>query len=61
MINRFAINAAKAVENEVSVETIANMDLRNTLAKSKFEDNIEEILKNIAETMDKEFEALGGK
>ena len=61
LINRFAINAAKAVENEVSVETIANMDLRNTLAKSKFEDNIEDILKNIAETMDKEFEALGGK
>ncbi len=61
LINRFATNAAKAVENEVPVETIANMELRNRLAKSKFEENIEEELKAIAETMDKEFEALGGK
>jgi len=61
LINRFASHAAKAVENEVSVEAIANMDLRNRLAKSKFEDNIEDILKDIADTMDKEFEALGGK
>jgi hypothetical protein len=37
------------------------MELRNRLAKSKFEENIEEELKAIAETMDKEFEALGGK
>jgi len=61
LINRFASNAAKAVENEVSVEAIANMDLRNRLAKSKFEETIEDELKAIAETMDKEFEALGGK
>lgn len=61
LINRFAAAAAKAVENEVSVEAIANMDLRNRLAKSKFEENIEEELKAIADTMDKEFEALGGK
>ncbi|HPD08623.1 MAG TPA: V-type ATP synthase subunit A [Methanomassiliicoccales archaeon] len=61
LINRFATNAAKAVENEVPVETIANMELRNRLAKSKFEENIEEELKAIAEAMDKEFEALGGK
>jgi len=61
LINRFAANATKAVENEVSVEDIANMDLRNRLAKSKFEENIEDELKAIADTMDKEFEALGGK
>jgi V/A-type H+-transporting ATPase subunit A len=61
LISIFAANAAKAVENEVSVEAIANMNLRNRLAKSKFEDNIEDELKAIAETMDKEFEALGGK
>jgi V/A-type H+-transporting ATPase subunit A len=61
LINRFAAAAAKAVENEVSVEAIANMDLRNRLAKSKFEENIEDELKAIAATMDKEFEALGGK
>jgi V/A-type H+-transporting ATPase subunit A len=61
LINRFAVNAAKAVENEVSVEAIGNMDLRNRLAKSKFEENIDDELKTIAETMDKEFEALGGK
>ncbi|MDD1771939.1 MAG: V-type ATP synthase subunit A [Methanomassiliicoccales archaeon] len=61
LINRFAILASKAVENEVSVETIANMPLRNRLAKSKFEETIEQELKEISETMDKEFEALGGK
>jgi V/A-type H+-transporting ATPase subunit A len=61
LINRVAVAAAKAVENEVSVEAISNMNLRNRLAKSKFEDNIEDELKAIAETMDKEFEALGGK
>jgi len=61
LINRFSAYASKAVENEVSVEAIANMALRNRLAKSKFEDNIEDELKAIAETMEKEFEALGGK
>ncbi|MHC1710455.1 MAG: V-type ATP synthase subunit A [Methanomassiliicoccales archaeon] len=61
LINRFSTYASKAVENEVSVEAIANMALRNRLAKSKFEDNIEDELKAIAETMEKEFEALGGK
>ncbi|HPR99170.1 MAG TPA: V-type ATP synthase subunit A [Methanomassiliicoccales archaeon] len=61
LINRFSVYASKAVENEVSVEAIANMALRNRLAKSKFEDNIEGELKAIAETMEKEFEALGGK
>ncbi|MCX6651697.1 MAG: V-type ATP synthase subunit A [Methanomassiliicoccales archaeon] len=61
LINRFAANASKAVENEVSVEAIANMNLRNRLAKSKFEENIDDELKAISETMDKEFEALGGK
>lgn len=61
LINRFSSYASKAVENEVSVEAIANMALRNRLAKSKFEDNIEDELKAIAETMEKEFEALGGK
>ncbi|HNX48068.1 MAG TPA: V-type ATP synthase subunit A [Methanomassiliicoccales archaeon] len=61
LINRFSTYASKAVENEVSVEAIANMALRNRLAKSKFEDNIEGELKAIAETMEKEFEALGGK
>ena len=61
LINRFSINATKAVENEVSVEDIANMAIRSRMAKSKFEDNIDDELKAIAETMDKEFEALGGK
>jgi V/A-type H+/Na+-transporting ATPase subunit A len=61
LINRFAILASKAVEREVSVEAIANMPLRNRLAKSKFEDTIEQELKEIGETMEKEFEALGGK
>jgi len=61
LINRFSAYASKAVENEVSVEAIANMALRNRLAKSKFEDNIEDELKAIADTMEKEFEALGGK
>jgi len=61
LINRFSVYASKAVENEVSVEAIANMALRNRLAKSKFEENIEGELKAISETMEKEFEALGGK
>ncbi len=61
LINRFSINATKAVENEVPVEDIANMAIRNRMAKSKFEDNIDDEMKAIAETMDKEFEALGGK
>ena len=55
------LGAGAASRRKRQMEAIANMDLRNKLAKSKFEDNIEDILKEIGATMDKEFEALGGK
>jgi V/A-type H+-transporting ATPase subunit A len=60
-IKRFADLSKRAVENEVMVETIANMPLRTRLGKSKFEENVDAELDTIYNEMDKAFEALGGK
>jgi V/A-type H+-transporting ATPase subunit A len=60
-IKRFADLSKRAVENEVMVESIANMPLRTRLGKSKFEDNVDSELDTIYNEMDKAFEALGGK
>jgi V/A-type H+-transporting ATPase subunit A len=60
-IKRFADLSKRAVENEVMVETIANMPLRTRLGKSKFEENVDAELETINNEMDKAFEALGGK
>ncbi len=61
LIKHFAELSAKAVENEVDVDTIVGLPVRNRLAKSKFEDNIDQELEAIANEMDKQFESLGGK
>jgi V/A-type H+-transporting ATPase subunit A len=60
-IKRFADLSKRAVDNEVLVDTIANMPLRTRLGKSKFEEGVDRELEQINGEMDKTFEALGGK
>ena len=60
-IKRFADLSKRAVENEVPVETIADMPLRTRFGKSKFEDNVDQEIEEINDQMEKAFEALGGK
>jgi V/A-type H+-transporting ATPase subunit A len=60
-ISRFAEMSKRAVENEVLVESIANMPLRTRFGKSKFEENVDEEIEAINAEMEKAFEALGGK
>lgn len=51
--------ANKAVENDVSVDAIVGLPVRNRLAKSKFEDTIDNELEEIIKEMPRQFEALG--
>ena len=60
-IRRFGDLAKRAVDNEVPIELIIDLPLRNRLAKSKFEPNVDEELEAINKEMDKQFEELGGK
>ncbi|MGD1060503.1 MAG: V-type ATP synthase subunit A [Methanomassiliicoccales archaeon] len=60
-IKRFADLSKRAVDNEVMVDTIANMPLRTRLGKSKFEEGVDRELEQINLEMDKAFEALGAK
>jgi vacuolar-type H+-ATPase catalytic subunit A/Vma1 len=60
-IKRFADLSKRAVDNEVMVDTIANMPLRTRLGKSKFEESVDTELEQINNEMEKAFEALGGK
>ncbi|MDD1744020.1 MAG: V-type ATP synthase subunit A, partial [Methanomassiliicoccales archaeon] len=60
-ISRFAEMSKRAVENEVLVESIANMPLRTRFGKSKFEENVDQEIETINAEMEKAFEALGGK
>jgi V/A-type H+-transporting ATPase subunit A len=61
LIKHFGDLAKKAVESEVSVDAVVDLPVRNRLAKSKFEANIDQELDAIAKEMDKQFENLGGK
>ncbi|MDD1768917.1 MAG: V-type ATP synthase subunit A, partial [Methanomassiliicoccales archaeon] len=60
-IRRFGDLAKKAVENEVPIELIVDLPVRNRLVKSKFEPNVDQELEGINEEMEKQFEGLGGK
>jgi V/A-type H+/Na+-transporting ATPase subunit A len=61
LIRRFSDLAKRSVENDVSVDAIVELPVRNRLAKSKYEDNIDQELEAIGKEMDAQFEALGGK
>ncbi|HSV42083.1 MAG TPA: V-type ATP synthase subunit A, partial [Methanomassiliicoccales archaeon] len=58
MFNDFAV---KAVEGEISVDTISKMPVRDRLQKSKLEDNVDQTLDDIMANLGKEFEKLGAK
>lgn len=60
LIKHFADQANKAVDNGASVDAIVALPVRNRLAKSKFEDNIDQELSAIVDEMDGQFENLGG-
>jgi V/A-type H+-transporting ATPase subunit A len=59
LIKQFSELANKAVENDVSVDAIVGLPVRNRLAKSKFEDTIDNELEEIIKEMPRQFEALG--
>ena len=61
VIKMFSDHAEKAVENEVSVEAIANMPIRQRLQRAKLEPTVDQDLEAIMAGMDKDFEALGAK
>jgi len=61
LIKRFADLAAKAVDSEVPVDDIVGLPVRERLAKSKYEENIDDELNAIIEEMDGQFENLEGK
>ena len=61
VIKMFSDHAEKAVENEVSVETISNMPIRQRLQRAKLEPTVDQDLETIMAGMDKDFEALGAK
>jgi V/A-type H+/Na+-transporting ATPase subunit A len=61
VIKMFSDRAEKAVENEISVETISNMPIRQRLQRAKLEPTVDQDLEAIMTGMDKDFEALGAK
>ncbi|MGD0818586.1 MAG: V-type ATP synthase subunit A [Methanomassiliicoccales archaeon] len=61
VIKMFSDRAEKAVENEISVETISNMPIRSRLQRAKLEPTVDQDLEAIMAGMDKDFEALGAK
>jgi V/A-type H+-transporting ATPase subunit A len=61
VIKMFSDHAEKAVENEVSVEAISNMPIRQRLQRAKLEPTVDQDLEAIMAGMDKDFEALGAK
>jgi len=61
LIKKFSELANKAVENDVAVDAIVGLPVRNRLAKSKFEDTIDHELEEIAKEMPIQFETLGEK
>ncbi|MBI0584815.1 MAG: V-type ATP synthase subunit A [Methanomassiliicoccus sp.] len=61
LIRKFSDLSKKAVEAGVSVDDIVELPVRNRLAKSKYEENIDQELEAVAKEMDGQFENLGGK
>jgi len=61
LIRQFSDLAKKAVEADVSVDAIVELPVRNRLAKSKYEETIDQELEAVAKEMAGQFEALGGK
>jgi V/A-type H+-transporting ATPase subunit A len=61
LIKQFSDLSKKAVEADVSVDAIVELPVRNRLAKSKYEENIDQELDAVAKEMSGQFEALGGK
>jgi V/A-type H+-transporting ATPase subunit A len=61
LIKHFSDLSKKSVEANVSVDAIVGLPVRNRLAKSKYEENIDQELDAVTKEMDSQFEALGGK
>lgn len=61
LIKQFSDLAKKAVEADIPVDTIVELPVRNRLAKSKYEETIDQELDAVAKEMAGQFEALGGK
>jgi V/A-type H+-transporting ATPase subunit A len=61
LIKQFSDLAKKAVDSDVSVDAIVELPVRNRLAKSKYEENIDQELDAVGKEMEGQFEALGGK
>jgi len=62
IIKMFNDYAVKALEGEISVDTISKMKVRATLQTSKLEEGVDQILDSIlAGELAKEFETLGAK
>jgi V/A-type H+/Na+-transporting ATPase subunit A len=61
MIKHFSELSKKAVDNEVPVDSIANLPVRTRFGKAKFEENVDDELNEVLKDMDKQFEALGAK
>jgi type I restriction-modification system DNA methylase subunit len=61
LIRRFSDLSKKAVEGDASVDAIVGLPVRNRLAKSKYEETIDQELDAISKEMEGQFENLGGK
>jgi V/A-type H+-transporting ATPase subunit A len=61
IIRMFSDRAIKAIEGDVSVDAIVNMEIKARLQKSKLEADVDAQLDAIIKDMDKAFEALGRK
>jgi V/A-type H+-transporting ATPase subunit A len=61
LIRRFSDLSKKAVEADASVDDIVGLPVRNRLAKSKYEETIDQELDAISKEMEGQFENLGGK
>jgi V/A-type H+-transporting ATPase subunit A len=61
IIKMFSDRASKAIEGDVSVDAIVNMEIKARLQKSKLESDVDAQLDGIIKDMDKAFEALGRK
>ncbi len=57
-IKKFGDLAKRAVEEEVPVDEVTNLPVRHRLAKSKFEENMDQELKEIQSEMENQFEEL---
>ena len=61
LIRQFSDLSNRAVESDVSVDSIVELPVRNRLAKAKYEENIDQELDAVGKEMAGQFESLGGK